>query len=425
MKSSPLLAILAVMSFLELELHAESHMSSKPRDQKLTSISPGAVFSNATVARGEQQEDSRMSEDYGPMPAHLVRYLEEINKNTQVDDTRIPVWNIAHMVNSIEQLDHAIYSGANGIETDVTFANSGVPTAAYHGFPCDCGRHCYHNTNFELFIRYLAKVVASPDNGLGAGRLQLLMLDLKLKKLDGNHKSVAGYLLASVLHRELFSRYSRKDSIIPPIRVIVSINHTKDYMLVRAFNKYMRDNQLHMMARHVGFDVGMNDEIGDIKVMWDAASNETMNVWQGDGLTNCANIVRRDNRLKEALGVRNNRGPFKKVYYWTADVVYHIRSVLQMGVDAIVTNQPRRVLQVLNEPELKRIYRLATAFDDPFTQYTVKPLAWKRQLPTISDAIETIANIGETTNKYVKSLPAGIAAALSRVARSFAMRHSD
>lgn len=203
--------------------------------------------------------------------------------------------------------------------------------------------------------------------------------------------------------------------IKPPMRVIISINHVVDSVLVKSFMNFLRQNRLDFMSKYIGFDVGMNDNLTDISDMWDDLNGATFNVWQGDGLTNCANIVRGVERLKQAINYRNGQGHFRKVYYWTADVMYHIRSVLRLGVDAVLTNQPQRVNQVLDEQEFVGKYRLATPYDDPFAQYWIKPSTWKMSFPTLNEAVETVNNIKETSANFVKTIPDGVSAIVKKV----------
>lgn len=338
-------------------------------------------------------------------------------------DTRVPFWNIAHMINSVSEIEPALREGANGIEVDISFDKMGNPVETYHGFPCDCGRHCHEREGFIKFAQHIAKITVPPAQS----QLQLVVFDLKLSDLNAQQKEVAGRGLATVLDQHLYklhhqafirSRRAGKRGMQleqPPVRVVISINHVKDKVLVQSFVRYMRQNRLDFMSQLVGFDVGMNDNLTDISKMWDEFEGATVNIWQGDGLTNCANIIRGVERLKEAISIRNNQGHFRKIYYWTADVMYQIRAILRLGLDAILTNQPQRVVQVLQEPEFNGKYRLATPYDDPFAQFWIRPSAWKMPIPSLSEAKETIDNIQKTSAKFVETLPDGIAAAIKKV----------
>lgn len=272
-------------------------------------------------------------------------------------------------------------------------------------------------------VRYISSITYPQ----GSSNLQVVLFDLKLKGLDVKQKQVAGEYLASILHENLYKKVSpsrwqmsRQMSADEyqtgqPVRIIISINHVVDVILVKSFARYLSQNRLDFMRRHIGFDVGMNDNLTDINAMWEDLASETGNVWQGDGLTNCGNIVRGIDRLKEAISHRNNQGQFKKIYFWTADVMYQIRSVLRLGLDAILTNQPQRVNQVLEEPEFRDKYRPATHYDDPFSQFWIKPSAWQMSIPTISELGETVSNIRETSANFVKTIPDGVSAVIRKV----------
>lgn len=309
---------------------------------------------------------------------------------------------------------------------DISFDSQGRPVESYHGFPCDCGRHCFNREKLDIFIKHLGAISIPP----ASSNLQLVVFDLKLKGMSTIQKETGGKHLAMLLNEHLYSPYlkakkrrsrsANQDPFQPPIRVVVSINHVEDNVLARAFLEYMRKNRLLFMHQQVGFDVGMNDDLGNVTSMWSGFSEATNNIWQGDGLTNCANIIRGSERLKEAIKIRNAQGKVRKVYYWTADIMYHIRAILRYGLDAVLTNQPQRVIQVLEEPEFKRKYRLATPYDDPFDQFWIKPLAWKMPLPTIGEAIETVTNIRETSANFMKTLPDGLSEAFKKVRNTVA-----
>lgn len=257
-------------------------------------------------------------------------------------------------------------------------------------------------------------------------RLTLVQFDLKLKNLTTKQKHIAGIALATLLHQSIYDKYlharrlSNDDPMFkPPVKFIVSVNHARDRALIESFVEHMQRNRLDFMYKHIGFDVGMNDNLTEISSMWEDMRGRVVNIWQGDGLTNCANIVRGIKRLKEAIRMRNEQGHFRKVYYWTVDIMYHIRSVLRLGLDAALTNKPQRVVHVLNEPEFVGRYRLANHYDDPFAQYWIQPTAWDMSVPTIGEAIETVGNIQKTSADFIKFLPKGVSAAIKGVGSKF------
>jgi hypothetical protein len=69
-----------------------------------------------------------------------------------------PFYNIAHMVNSIKEVDYYLQRGANAIEADVTFSPNGTAIYTFHGYPCDCFRHCTERENFVEYLEYIREI---------------------------------------------------------------------------------------------------------------------------------------------------------------------------------------------------------------------------------------------------------------------------
>lgn len=285
-----------------------------------------------------------------------------------------------------------------------------IKASAYHGLPCDCFRLCLNKEDFITMIKYIKEITAKPTNKLG-----VILLDLKItrKDLDETKKSYIGDYLAHTLMNILYKDLSIYGDL-PPVRTIISINHVTDHMLIRTFIERVKHQNLGDRMRYIGWDVGMNDAIDNITSMWnDIDPKRQLNVWQGDGLTNCANYARNNARLKEALAVRNSQGPFRKIYFWTVDVKTQLRGMLRTGIDAVLTNQPERVAEVLKEAEFTSKYKLATIHDDPFYQFNIKSMPWK--FPRFSEIAETLHNLRNSSHNYFKSLPSQLESAIQKV----------
>lgn len=69
-----------------------------------------------------------------------------------------PFYNIAHMVNSIPEINYYLNRGANAIEADVTFAPNGSALYTFHGYPCDCFRHCTGSEDIVNYLKYLRTI---------------------------------------------------------------------------------------------------------------------------------------------------------------------------------------------------------------------------------------------------------------------------
>lgn len=265
--------------------------------------------------------------------------------------------------------------GANAIEVDVTFARDGNPLYTFHGRPCDCLRHCNRQENFGEYLRYVREIAIDEPDGMGKN-LSLLFLDLKLDPLDQRAKARAGIELAKSITSNLFTdlqQSSVAQSEVKPLRLIISINHVYDVDLVYNFLHFIESsNSTHLLER-IGFDVGMNDNLQHIELMWKRFGN-SINLWQGDGYTNCISPFYKLERLSKAISKRDQETGYpRKVYQWTIDLHDRMREALRMGVDALMTNHPERLLTVLNEPEMVHNFRLATRDDDPFKKIIVRP----------------------------------------------------
>lgn len=115
----------------------------------------------------------------------------------------------------------------------------------------------------------------------------------------------------------------------------------------------------------MGFDVGMDSNLDNIKHMWSQLN--VSNVWQGEGITNCINPLI-GHTLDKLVHERNSpRSPITKVYRWTVDLTDSLKTALRHDIDGIMTNHPERVVRMLrDEDEFRGWYRIATNRDDPY-----------------------------------------------------------
>lgn len=301
-------------------------------------------------------------------------------------DSRRPLYIVAHMVNSIFEIDEYIARGANAIEADVAFNSNGTVKSIYHGYPCDCYRVCDER---EDFGKYLNRVrdLANPNHSDYQKSLTLLFLDLKLSEVSRSQKYRAGEEIAKHIITNLWT----DDLSDPRISVLLSIGHTSDSEAVRGVQDTFTKSHRGSSMKKLGFDVGLNDDLNSIRRMW-TKLGVRVNRWQGDGITNCLRMFRDDIRLRHAIRIRDTgTGFIEKVYDWTVDITANIRRSLRLGVDAILTNFPERVVSVLQEEEFRGKYRLATNDDSPFSRVDKSP-AKSNNLP------------GPNLNTYMASL---------------------
>ncbi|KAH9399306.1 hypothetical protein TYRP_018219 [Tyrophagus putrescentiae] len=277
-----------------------------------------------------------------------------------------PFYNIAHMVNSLHEIDTYLGKGANGLEADVYFAPNATPVFMFHGHPCDCFRHCAERERVEIYLERVREL-STPSSKAYNPRLVLLFLDLKLLRIAHSAKALAA---------------NSPDG--STIRTVISIGHVFDYDFVLGFQNELEGSGRSWLFRHfIGWDVGMNDPLFAIESMWKRF--ETVhNIWQGDGRSNCLSpfynlgrlsaIVRKRDSPAIGFGARNL---IRKAYQWTVDLTVNIRTALRSNLDAVISNHPERVEHVLREREFAGRYRMATERDSPWDRVLLKASSLK------------------------------------------------
>ncbi|XP_040071963.1 dermonecrotic toxin SPH-like [Ixodes scapularis] len=285
------------------------------------------------------------------------------------DDGR-PFYVIGHMVNSIPQVSQFLELGANAIESDVEFSKSGTALRTFHGLPCDCLRRCKQSANIVDYFQYIRNVTGFRHSQYSE-KLLLVFLDLKVSKLPPGSKYGAGVDIATKLVLHLWDGVPFYDMM----NVLLSIGRASDMaVLTGVIDTIIGFDPSLSLFNHLGFDVGLNDKLENIAKMYERLGVNGHR-WQGDGITNCLTSLRCPLRLKKTISYRdtNKRESYvDKVYYWTVDKVATIRKTIRRGVDAIITNRPKRVTSVLAEDELKKTVRLATYRDDPWMRLQSK-----------------------------------------------------
>lgn len=89
---------------------------------------------------------------------------ETINKKQRDLGSKRPFYNIAHMVNSIKEVNYYLARGANAIEADVAFASNGTALYTFHGYPCDCFRHCTEREDITKYMEYIREITRPGKN---------------------------------------------------------------------------------------------------------------------------------------------------------------------------------------------------------------------------------------------------------------------
>lgn len=234
------------------------------------------------------------------------------------------------MVNSIKEVNYYLSRGANAIEADVAFSPNGTALYTFHGYPCDCFRHCTEREDIGKYLEYVREVTR-PDSPYFKRQLALLFLDLKISGLPPSAKAVAGQDLAAKVIEHLFGN-GESDT---QVNVLMSIGHIYDSDFVLGFQNELESRDLASnLSSRIGWDVGLNDPVSSIVSMW-RRIEVINNIWQGDGRSNCISPFYNLGRLTTVIERRDERNemiddPYiDKVYHWTIDLTHNLRASLR------------------------------------------------------------------------------------------------
>ncbi|RWS07414.1 hypothetical protein B4U79_07515 [Dinothrombium tinctorium] len=283
-----------------------------------------------------------------------------------------PFYNIAHMVNSIKEINYYLSRGANAIEADVSFSPNGTALYTFHGYPCDCFRHCNEREEIRKYLEYVNEIT-KPESALYKRKLALLFLDLKISNLPPSSKAPAGQDLADKIIAHLFEGGKTTSKVY----LLLSIGHVYDSDFVLGFQNELESRGLEHLNKRIGWDVGLNDPLNSVISMWQKIE-VINNIWQGDGRSNCISPFYNLGRLTQILQRRDELNMMvddkyiDKVYHWTIDLTQNLRASLRTGVDGIITNHPERLVNILREVEFVDLIRLADQDDDPFERFITR-----------------------------------------------------
>lgn len=154
-----------------------------------------------------------------------------------VSSDQRPLYNLAHMCNSIKRTLTSLGRGANGVEVDVTFRPDDI--YLYHGYPCDCFRFCW---DMEPLAKYLtvARQITTPGAPEYNANFVILYFDVKLTGFDEAEKYRSGIRFANYLERHFYEGQSRST-----LKLVVSISYANDVDFLRALIHRLRELQLY------------------------------------------------------------------------------------------------------------------------------------------------------------------------------------
>jgi hypothetical protein len=283
-----------------------------------------------------------------------------IKLETEMQSGQKPFWNIAHAVNGVKYLESMFAQGANALESDLQYDDTGTPTSFYHGFPCDAFRDC---EAWDYIDAVIDGVKEYAQSGTYGPKFNFFMFDNKLPNpLSEGSQVNAANKLAELIETLLTGTQ---------IRVLVSVPHERYETFIAELNQIVVDKQLES---RVGFELSEPSSGFDVIALFQRLNIK--NVWLSKGVTNWISDTFGSPAVKTGLQsymkTRDTEDKEKqfgqKVYTWTVDMQGSVHAMAAMGLDGVISNVPEVVTeQVGTFPDL----RLATRDDNPFQ--IVKP----------------------------------------------------
>ncbi|GFT47782.1 dermonecrotic toxin SpeSicTox-betaIIA2iv [Nephila pilipes] len=315
---------------------------------------------------------------------HLLASDVIINVEEEKDSRR-PIWNIAHMVNAVYQIDYYLDQGANSLEFDIDFDTKGIAKFTFHGIPCDCFRNCMHYEDFVTYIKHVQRLT-TPDDSLFREQLVLLFMDFKLNRLNSDSLVRAGKDVAM----KLLDHYWKRGNSGGQAYILISVPSIGQVEFIRSFLKTLQNENASNCETKIGFDFSGNEDLNAIENGVNRAGIRDR-IWQGDGITNC--LPRGTGRLLNIINLRDNNmdSYLKKAYWWTVDRQSTMQRVLNFGVDGLITNYPDRLVNVLKVGGFSKQARLAVLDDNPWKKYpprTANFISAILQASTSNDSLE-------------------------------------
>ncbi|XP_028392390.1 phospholipase D LarSicTox-alphaIB2bii-like [Dendronephthya gigantea] len=277
-----------------------------------------------------------------------------------------PIYNIAHMVNAVKQIDPWLGYGANALEADVTFFKDGRPKHTYHGTPCDAGRDCERWAYVENFINALRDRTV-PSSSKFNSNLVLVMFDCKLTRLAKNKLANAGTKFAEIILKPLYLNNPTK------MKVIVSVPNLSLKEFIRSVITSLQSNP--EILANVGWEISWDNEKEpqQLEQALKEVGVQPGQAWLSSGVTNFIADLKLD-ELKKEVEYRDSGNFFSKVYAWTLDKQSTAVKYLKIHLDGVIANYPGRVNKAINQYNRERgagedRVRLATLNDNPFRRF--------------------------------------------------------
>lgn len=251
-----------------------------------------------------------------------------------------PIYVIEHCANTIGRVEAAIADGANAVELDLQWGDAGVFVRHPCPSPPACGSA---GTAADALPALFQRLGAA----LGSGELDLVVLDVKRPHL---HTAAYAAAVASLL----------ATAGLPPDQVVMSVptavhGAPAAAPWMAAVAPPGGGSQPHLDAWH---DVANGAPASDWLDAALAQGSDFLGLGADPIAVHAPMPVWAD-RLAASVNRRDRAGAPARVYFWTLERRIAMRYVLDVGVDAVIVNAPRRMMDVLAAEPYARWFKLA------------------------------------------------------------------
>jgi hypothetical protein len=244
------------------------------------------------------------------------------------------------MANSEAAVDWAAAHGANGVEVDLRFDDTGKPLEFRHGGVCDCFCAFGQESICSALRTSGAACEASAAPAALLGRISqrieiaLVILDSKVSGLSAPISEVAGQEVVRLIESRLFgSGYSGN--------VVVSAADFKSSAYLRAAAVALQGKPF-VDKVFLTFDQEGNRAAQVLTAIRDLPSRARA---FGTGISACGlGDFRRGIRIAED---NRSKGSASFVYIWTLDSASSMRRYTRDGAQGVITNFPSRLRKVI------------------------------------------------------------------------------
>jgi glycerophosphoryl diester phosphodiesterase len=252
-----------------------------------------------------------------------------------------PFYLCGHNPNSFDLVEQALAEGANALEPDVNvFQRRANELCISHGGTLGTGQGDDDEPALVPFLRFLRQQAERYP------QLSLIVFDCKPATNTPEH----GVALLRAIREHL------TDATRLPI--ILSVAATANAAMFDAIAPMLRDREGLMVDAE-------NDPVAVSNMF---VQRGVTHQGFGNGVSVLNSVLGPNVRpsMERACALRAETNQPRFIYVWTVNSHELEREYIRIGVDGIISDDIARLRDLVDEPEMKQIIRLATRDDDPF-----------------------------------------------------------